>query len=547
MQPYEVLPDDRTWGSIVQTKAKENQDKPYVHFSDKVLTYRQLDEASNRVANTYRSLGIEKGDTVSIFMPNCLEYLWHWFGLAKIGAVDNPVNTAYKGDLLRHVIANSNSKVLVVHEELADRIAFVQDKLPTLEKVLVYSPSREAADVKLQWPTLPFSRVLEASSEPVPPVEVLPSDPLQIIYTSGTTGPSKGVVLSHNAVYCYAIDLIRFQRLNSETVTYNCLPLFHQNHRFTSTLTLLLDGTYVMGERFSARGFWNEIRKYKANHFHFLGGMPYIIFAQPAKPDDADNPARTGWGGPIPLDIAEAFEKRFDVRIYCGYYGMTEASGSTWITRETADQLKREGKWAQAVGMGREQRDIYEVKLVDDNDNEVPVGEVGEIICRATRPFAMMSEYVNNPAATVKAFRNLWFHTGDLGRKDEDGYFHFVDRKKDYIRRRGENIASYDVEQVINAHPAVQESAAIAVRSEVGEDEVKAVVQLTAGQQITAEDLIEWCEPRMANFMIPRYVEFVDELPKTPVGRIEKYKLREEGITKNTWDRLAGGRDSQRR
>lgn len=538
MKDYQY--NQRTWGHILGDKAKKNKDKVYVYFKDQKVTYAQLNEYANRVANGYLSMGVKKGDRVSIFMPNCLEFLYHWFGLAKIGAVDNPINTAYRGDVLRHVIVNSNSKVLLVHEQFLDRVQFIQDELAGLEKVIIYSQEGEVkADLK--FPVYPFKALFESSTVFSPPEEIKPSDPLQIIYTGGTTGPSKGVVLSHNCVYLYAADVIKFVKLNQDTLTYNCLPIFHQNHRYTSTYTLLLDGSYAMGERYSARAFWNEIRKYNANHFHFLGGMPYMIYNQTPKADDADNPAKTSWGGPIPVEIAEAFEKRFGVKLYCGFYGLTEASGVTWISADVAEKLKAEGKWAQAVGMGREQEEIYEVKLVDDDDNEVPIGESGEIICRPVRPHSMMTQYVNNAEATQEACRNLWFHTGDLARKDEDGYYHFVDRKKDYIRRRGENISSFEVEKVVNSHPAVKESAAVGIKSGVGEDEIKIIIQIKEGQVLSPEELMAWCEPRMPYFMVPMYIEFIKDFPRGPVGRILKYKLREAGITSATWDREKAG------
>jgi crotonobetaine/carnitine-CoA ligase len=296
-----------------------------------------------------------------------------------------------------------------------------------------------------------------------------------------------------------------------------------------------------MGERYSATTFWDEIRKYKATAFHFLGAMPNFIYAQPPSPDDKNHNVKVAFGGPISVELCKEFEKRFNLKVCLGYYGLTEASGVTFMSAEEANSLKSEGRWEEALSAGRENKDIYEVKLVDDDDNEVPIGEVGEIICRPARPFAMISEYVNNPKATVKAFRNLWFHTGDLAKKDEHGYFYFVDRKKDYIRRRGENVSSFEVEWVINSHPAVLESAAIGIKSEFGEDEIKILVVLKDGEILKPEDIIKWCEPRMAYFMIPRYIEFRKELPKTPVGRIEKYKLREEGITPNTWDREKAG------
>ncbi len=538
MKDHEYEGNKRVWGAILEDKADKNKEKVFLYFKDEKVTYRQLNENVNRMANGYSSLGIKKGDKVSIMMPNCPEYLYHWFGLGKIGAVDNPINTAYKGDILRHIIVNSKSKLLLVHEQFLDRIQFIQDDLTCLEGVILYSEGKVQTDLK--FPIHSFEEVFNHSSQFSPSEEVKPSDPLQIIYTSGTTGPPKGAVLSHNCVYHYAAALIEFLDLNENTLAYNCLPIFHANHRLTSTYTLLLDGSYAMGERYSARAFWDQIRKYQANHFHFLGGMPYIIYNQPPKPDDADNPAKTAWGGPIPVEIAEAFEKRFGVKLYNGFFGMTEAAPVTYITVEEADRLKAKGKWAQAVGMGREQKHFYEVRLVDDDDNDVPDGKTGEIICRPAKAYSMMTEYYDNPKATAEAFRNLWFHTGDLARKDEDGYFHFVDRKKDYIRRRGENISSFEIEKAVNAHPVVLDSAAISAKSEVGEDDVRIVIQLKEGKSLLPEELMAWCEPRMADLMVPRYVDFIDEFPRNPVGRIEKYKLRQLNFD-NTWDRVKTG------
>ncbi|UCG63718.1 MAG: AMP-binding protein [Deltaproteobacteria bacterium] len=541
MEWYEYGPHQRTWGFILDDITKKNRDKVYLYFRDQKVTYGQLNKYANLVANAFLSLGLKKGDKASIMMPNCPEFLYHWFGLAKMGGIEVPVNTAYRGDILRHVITNSDSRVLVVHEHFLDRLRFIQHELPTLEKVIVYSPGVEATDINLKFPTYPFTRLLTKSSPGHALPEVKPWDPLQIIYTSGTTGPSKGVVLSHSAVYWYAINHIRFSRLNQETRTYHCLPFFHQNHRFTTTYTILLGGSYAMGEKFSASGFWDEIRKHEANYFMLMGPLYRYLYSQPPKPDDAVNPAQAASAAPVPLDIAEAFEKRFGLKLYGGVYGLTEASAITRISFDEADRLKAKGRWDQASSMGKEQKDIYEVKLVDDEDNEVAIGEVGEIVCRPARPYSMMTEYINNPQATLGVFRNLWFHTGDLARKDEDGFFYFVDRKKDYLRRRGENISSFEVERVVNAHPAVYQAAAISVKSEVGEDEVKIVVELKEGEDLTPEELMAWCEPRMAYFMIPRFVEFKKELPLSAMERIEKYKLRDEGITPTTWDREKAG------
>jgi crotonobetaine/carnitine-CoA ligase len=300
-----------------------------------------------------------------------------------------------------------------------------------------------------------------------------------------------------------------------------------------------------MGERFSASKFWEEIRKYKATSAPGIGGILHFLYAQPRREDDAENTLRFFFAGPIPREIWQDFEKRFKVKIYCGFFGMTEASGITWMSPKEQERLKKEGKFDQAASCGRENKDIFEVKLVDDHDNEVVVGEIGEIICRPARPFSMFSEYINMPEKTLEAFRNLYFHTGDLGKKDSGGYFYFVDRKKDYIRRRGENISSYEVEAVINSHPMVLNCAAIGVKSELEEDELKVVVELKRGKTLKPKELLDFCQERMAYYMVPRYIEY-RKLPLTPTGRIEKYKLRSEGLTSSTWDRESIGYEVKR-
>ncbi len=532
--------DQRTIGSILEDKAKLNQDKTYVLFRDQKISYQEVHDNSSRVANGFLSLGIKKGDKVAVMLNNCPEYLYSWFGLAKLGAVDSPTNTSYKGDGLRHLIANSDAKALVVDESYVDRIELIQNELPTLEKVIIYSPEGKEVKANLKFPTYSFNSLLDQSSKFTPPEKVEPRDPLHIIYTSGTTGPSKGVVLTHHCFYLYVTDIIRFVGYREDDIIYNFFPLYHANHRMVSLLTLLNNTTYAMGERFSASRFWDEVKKYKATIAHFLGGILYFMYAQPPRDDDADNPIRLFFGGPIPRDIWNDFEKRFNTKIYCGYFGLSECSGVTWMSTEEQDRLKADGKFDQAASCGRINKDIYDVKVVDDYDNEMPVGEAGEIVCRPGRPYSMISEYINMPEKTLETFRNFYFHTGDLGKMDSEGYLYFVDRKKDYLRRRGENISSFEVEKVINSHPKVVESAAIGVKSEVGEDELKIVVKVKPGEKLIPEELLDYSQERMAYYMVPRFVEFRD-LPRTPTDKIEKYKLREDGITKETWDREKAG------
>jgi crotonobetaine/carnitine-CoA ligase len=282
----------------------------------------------------------------------------------------------------------------------------------------------------------------------------------------------------------------------------------------------------VLSDRFSASTFWDEIRKYGATQFNYLGAVMTILAKQEPRENDHDNPVRIAFGAACPPDVMKQVEERF--RLVClEGFGMTEIG----IVVHDDINARRAGSCGRVLG------EYYEAQLVDDDDMEVGIGEVGEIVVRPKKPYIMMTDYYRMPDKTLETYRNLWFHTGDYAKRDEDGYFYFVDRKKDAIRRRGENISSFEVEKVINAHPQILECAVFAVPSELGEDEVKANVVLKEDQTLPPERLIEFCNERMAHFAVPRYVEFVTELPKTPTNRIEKYRLRELGITENTWDR----------
>ncbi|MDY7035659.1 MAG: AMP-binding protein [Thermodesulfobacteriota bacterium] len=520
--------EKRTLGSILEDKAKKNGDRILFYYEDKYFSYNETNRLANQVANGYVSLGVEKGDKVTAMLPNSPEFVLNWFALAKLGAVDSPINTAYKGDLLRHVIINSNTKVLLIYEDFLERIIPIQDELSCLENVVVYAPSGKRPDVKIKFPMITFEELMDKSLEFSAPEEVNYFDPLQIIYTSGTTGPSKGVLLPHNAMYLYARDTIESLQFSHDDIFFSCLPMFHINIRFfTIVPALLLDASFAMVERFRTTRFWDDIRKYNATTFCLLGAMSTFILKQPPSENDKNNPARIFWGGPLSVEQGKEFEERFDLKVYTGYFGMSEANWITSLNAKEMDALKDEGKWLQLLGMGKENRNRYEAKIVDDYDNEVPTGQTGELVCRPARPFSMMTEYISMPDKTTEAFRNLWFHTGDIVRKDEEGFFHFVDRKKDYIRRRGENVSSYEVEATVNGLSQIAESAAIGIKAEEGEEDILIVIRLNEGSALSPQELYEWCEERMAKFMIPKYMTIVDDIPKTATGRAQKYKIRE--------------------
>jgi crotonobetaine/carnitine-CoA ligase len=524
---------ERVVGSVLAERARDLGDKTFLRFDGRTLSYAQVDETADRVARSFAERGVDKEDKVCIMLPNCPEFLFCTFGLARLGTVEVPINTAYKGQFLRYVIEDSEAEVLVIHEQWLDRLEAVADELPRLRRVIVHAPSsgiglpERIGDAAVE----PYKRLLESEARRSE-VEVRHSDTLAIMYTSGTTGRSKGVMVSNCHALTFAYDWIKACAYETRDVLYTPLPLFHSIAHTLGVFPVLLTGSEIaIVERFSASQFWDDVRRFEATVSHGIFGMVPILLNQEPTERDKDHRLKTFYIGPSVAN--DAFEERFGAKVV-EVYGATE----TGIVTAAPYGENRAGS------CGMENSDSFEVRVFDDDDNEVGVGEVGEIVVRPRVPFAMMSGYYNMPEATVTSCRNLWFHTGDYGRKDEDGYFFFVDRKKDAIRRRGENISSFEVERAVNSHLAVLESAAIAVPSELNEDEVKVCVVLKRGQTLGARELVEYLNEELPYFMVPRYVEFVDVLPKTPNEKVEKYKLRQQGdagITSGTWDREEHG------
>ena len=516
-------------GELLADRVKRNADKVFMRYKDEQITYDELDRFSNRCANAFLDLGIVKGDKVSIMLPNCPDFIYIWLGLAKIGAVEVPVNTNYKGEFLRHIVDQSDSRILLIDEQYLDRLKIIEDGLQKLEKVIVLGEQEKDKRPESRIPVIRYEDFFNSPERAVD-IKVHPWDPISIIYTSGTTGLSKGALGPHKFWIVVAEKMLEYREGGKNDIFYTFLPLYHFNAQVLTTLTALVaEAQMVLSDRFSASRFWDEIRHYGATQFNYLGAVMPILAKQPKRENDLDNPAHIALGAGCPADVMEEVEARFGITCMEGF-GMTEIG----IPIHVRVNDRRAGSCGKPM-------DIYEFMLVDDEDNEVPTGEIGEIVFRPKEPFVMMLEYYNMPAKTLETFRNLWFHTGDLARKDEDGYYYFVDRKKDALRRRGENISSFEVERAINTHPKVLESAAVAVKSELAEDEVKICVVLQPGEKLSYEELIRYANDRMPYFAVPRYVEFMDRLPKTPTERIQKYVLKQAGITENTWDREKAG------
>lgn len=519
----------RVLGELLSDRVERNAKKVFLRFKEEQITYDELDRFSNRCANAFLDLGISKGDKVSIMLPNCPDFIYVWFGLAKIGAVEVPVNTNYKGEFLRYTIDQSDSRMLVVDAQYLDRLQMIWNDLRKLEKVIVFGDLEIQKRDGIQIPMVSYDDFFDHSEDAVD-IKVYPWDPISIVYTSGTTGLSKGALGPHKFWIVVAERLLDYRDGGKNDIFYTFLPLYHFNAQVLTTLTALVaEAEMVLSNRFSASRFWDEIRACGATQFNYLGAVIPILAKQPVKEDDSDNPARIAFGAGCPAALMEEVEARFGIKCLEGF-GMTEIG----IPIHMKVNDRRPGSCGKPM-------DIYDLKLFDDEDKEVPIGDIGEFVFRPKEPFIMMSEYYNMPDKTMEACRNLWFHTGDLGRMDEDGYFYFVDRKKDALRRRGENISSFEVERAINTHPKILESAAVAVKSGLAEDEVKICVVLKPGESLDYEELIYYASDHMPYFAVPRYVEFMDRLPKTPTERVQKYILKQAGVTDATWDREKAG------
>ena len=533
--------DKQDWvvTKVLARQAECQGDRPFFQIQDEPpVTYAQADAAGNRVANGLAALGVAFGDKVGVMLPNIATYNFCWFGISRLGAVHVAINTAYRGIFLEHVLNNAQTRFVILHKDYLERLEEIEDAVPGVELALVVGGDEGA------WPQMkrirvqPFEPVLDASAEPVA-VEVRYHDIGCIMYTSGTTGPSKGVLMPHAHLYMFGLGTAENFQMTPDDVYYISMPMFHANAKLMQFCgTLVAGAKAVIVPVFSASRWVEDVRKYGATITNTLGVMTEFVYNQPPKPEDADHKLKRVVAIPAPADIAEPFRERFGVRLIEAY-GMTEINIPVYTPLE--------GPYKQG-SCGKVYDKYFEVRVVHpETDELLPPGEQGEIVARPKEPWAFMQGYNAMDDKTVEAWRNFWFHTGDAGYMDEDGYFFFQDRIKDRIRRRGENISSYEIEKVLGEHEAVAEAAAIAVTSEIAgrEDEIKACIVLREDARgdnaPKPETLLDYCQGRMPYFAIPRYIEFLDALPKTPTEKVQKAKLREAGLTPNTWDRESVG------
>jgi crotonobetaine/carnitine-CoA ligase len=503
-------------------------DKPFATIAGETLTYADANERANRIASSLRTLGVEKGDVVATYMHNSVDHVCAWFACAKLGAIWAPLNIALINLDLLYTLQNAAPCVVVVDAELLPNVMAIRDRLGGEPTIVVRG---EAEGDAAAWPSFDD---LRSGAAVEPDVAIVPSDPAGLIYTGGSTGLPKGVLVSN---LWYFPGFLRYGEMFEPTPDDVHLGLGQLCHTIGSAVDVLAPMYFEMGtvlsRRFSASRFWDLARSQRTTITVLVGPLMTFLLNQPARGDDADNPLRIAGTatGQVAPDVRTRFAERFAVDTL-ELYGQTETGPLGCFGQRRSDRpyhsVGRAHGWA-------------EVMIGDPEDRPCPPDVVGEILLRPTHPHTFMLGYHGQPEKYAEACRNLWFHTGDLGHLDEQGYLHFDGRQAHTIRRRGENIAAVEVEQALLAHPAIADCAVVGVRSEHGEEDIKAYVVAREGEALDPVDVVRFCEERIAYFKVPRYVELVDALPRSVTkNEIERYKLRDAGIG-GAWDREAAG------
>jgi crotonobetaine/carnitine-CoA ligase len=529
--------DDWLLPEVLEHQAEARSEETFLQWetTNETVSFAETNRIVNRLAHGLTAQGIEKGDHVLLMLPNSLEYVYLWFALAKIGAVEVPVNTSYKRGTLTHVANLTEAEYGVFDASFVSRLADVESDLEYLESVAVVGEAGTGTPTDSAIETHDYETLL-ADEESNPEVSLAFDDVAAIIMTSGTTGPSKAIQKTYSHQYFFAEQCRNLVRLSEEDVYMTGNPLFHSNAQVLAVFPALIAGAKLcLFETFTASGWVDRLNETGATVCNFLGSMMDFVFQQPERDIDDDNDLRCLFAAPTAYSIQEEFEERYGIEFTAEVIGTTETCMPV---------LSPYGVERPDGAAGLLLSEYFDVRLVDpETDRPVEAGEMGEYTIRPKIPSILTPGYYGMPGKTVEATRNCWFHTGDGLRRDEDGWFSFVDRMGDTLRRRGENISTYEVEQPILEHPAVTEVAVVGEKAEEegGEDEVKAFVVLGEDHSLTPEALTEWCNDSMPQFMVPRFFEFVHELPKTENEKIQKAKLRERGNSEATWDREAAG------
>lgn len=504
-------------GNILRARAAATPDRVCCAMDEDVFTYAEMDHRSDALAAGLAKLGVGRGERVAMLSPNRTELLELFYGVAKTGAAQVPLNAYLKGDFLLHQLRQSRSRVLVTDASGREAVALLRSELPDLETVVMLDEA--------EGEEIPYAALLDSGETP-PLIEVTAADTMSILYTSGTTGLPKGCVASHG-YYCRSGGLLgQGLEVTDGDVLFAGLPLFHSGGRLATVMMPLVYGVpaYIQGT-FSARGYFPRAKEVGATLMIAVGAMGAAILATEPTPADRDHTVTRVMCAPLLLDAQATFRERFGVEPWVDVFGQTECMPAT-VTPLSSDRR-------DPIGCGLPAPDL-EVALLEDDGGVLEGEATGEICLRPRAPFAMFDGYFEQPEDTLAAFSGLWYHTGDYGRRLPSGALSFVDRKKDCLRRRGENVSSVELEQAINRHPAVVESAIHAVASELGEDDIKACI--VASVDIDPTELFAFFKDNLPYFAIPRYVDFLDTLPRNGVGRVMKHKLREAGNAPGTLD-----------
>lgn len=538
--------DQLTVPVLLDRRLETDPHGAYLDVCGTAFTAAEVDAIACRLANGLAALGVRPGDRVATLVENSPEAMLAWWGAIRGGFVAVPVNTAYKGRYLHHQLHDSGSRVLLVHQSLADRAAEIVDELPELVAVVVIDDPDEPGDgsgverlIAGRTRVLRWTDLLESDGTR-PDVSIRPSDLATFVYTGGTTGLSKGCMLSHNYHHALSHQIGVCWGRTADDVVWTPLPMFHYNALVTAVVGgLVFGGRSAIYRRFSVSNFWPEMNRTGATITSTLGTMAYLLANDVDRPEmprsgapEANTSLRLLGAAPLPVEVDSVIKGRFGIDTFSGAYGVTEASLISWQPPGVVNR-------PNAAGVIN--HEYFDVRIFDDEDNELPRNTDGEIVIRPKRPHVMFEGYWARAEATVATSRNWWYHTGDIGRIDDDDFLYFVDRKADYLRRRGENISSFEVESILMAHGALADVVVHAVPSELTEDDLKITATLKEGATLTEEELFRWSIDQLPYFALPRYIEFRLELPRSPVGRVLKRELRDEGVTPTTWDAEVAG------
>jgi len=545
--------EPRSLRELLETRRAEKPNEPFL-FSEadaRKWTYAQFDRAVNRAANLLKQNGVEKGDVVSLLLPNSAEYVIAYFACWKIGALANPVNSLLKPEEIAFVLGNAEAKLLLIHSQFQESeppalaggsTVFLESSestgnapanaggsdLPHLEKIIRFDDEAEAT---------------KSASEDLQETQIERADEAVLIYTSGTTGKPKGCLLTHGNLIANARQISEWLDFTEKDRLLTIMPLFHMNAVSVTTMTALYAGaSTVVSPKFSASRFWQIIEDYKITSFGSVATMLSMLLArseppasaggstQPSSPEPIESPPAHAGGSdslrfamcgsaPVPAEVLKQFEKTFNCLVIEGY-GLSESTCRS--TFNPPDETRRAGSCGKPIG--------NEMKIFDENDCELNDGELGEIVLRGENIF---KGYFKNEAATAKAFANGWFHTGDIGYRDADGFFYIADRKSDMIIRGGENIYPREIDELLFTHPAIESAAVIGVADELYGEEVAAFVVLKRGKTASEEDLINFCRQHLADFKCPKTFHFVDDIPKGATGKLLKRELARRYRRKN--------------